>query len=139
MARDILEAESKLRLSNRVQRLMAEAETNPLKDWISVVEGVVDPEICNQFNITAHQKHRILAFYPELNDDIFYGRYNRARRGEMKEGEVFVDVPLVDLTGSRTSLMATQQQQQRQRQQQQKPKQEQNTSPPLVIIAGSIT
>lgn len=103
-ARAVLAAEERLRKSECVQQLMADAETHPLKDWMRVVREVVDPEVCSQFAITAFDKHRILSWFPELTNDIFYGKYNRARRGLLAEGDVFVDVPLCDLEGHRTTI-----------------------------------
>jgi len=123
-ARAILCAEEALRLSPRVQGLMAQAEADPTRDWIGVVREVVDPEICSQFDITPHQKHTLLSWYPSLKPVVHYGRHNRARPSLLQEGDEFIDVPLVDITGRPSSIGSVA---------------PTTTARPTVVVAGSIT
>ncbi len=122
LATRVLEAEEALRKSPRIQQMMADYEADDLKDWIRVVKEVVEPEICAQFNISLQDKRTILAWYPELTDKIFYGKYNRARRGALKEGDAFVPVPLTDVNGEPIVSMFPV-----------------DDTRPVVLIAGSIT
>lgn len=117
-----MEAEEELRLSERIQKLMAEAEAHPLRDWIHVVRTVVDPEICSRFNIKTRDKHTLLTWHPQLSSLVHYGRHNRARPSILKEGDDFIDVPLVNLKGSPSSIGAVS-----------------LSNRPCVVVAGSIT
>lgn len=103
---------------------MAQAEIDPMRDWIRVVREVVDPEICSHFDITLHQKHTLLSWYPELRPLVHYGRHNRARPSLLQEGDDFVDVPLVDFRGRPSSIGAIA---------------PTNTNRPTVVVAGSVT
>lgn len=120
-AREILVAEAELRLSPRIQQLMAEAEKDEVSDWIRVVHEVVEPEICTRFSISLSDKRLLLAHYPELEEVVFYAKYNRARPGLLKEGDGEVDVPMVGWTGGATTLLDC------------------PLDRPLLVLAGSIS
>jgi uncharacterized membrane protein YgcG len=70
-----------------------------------VIRDEVEPALCLEFNVTVSDKRRIFAWYPDLTDSIFYGRFNRARPGLLSVGDAFIDVPLCDLQGNATSVL----------------------------------
>lgn len=127
----MLEEENRQRLSEPVQRLYAQAEESGTYDWMRVTEAL-QAALCKAFGYgidsaeeleTALYELRTAAFrHPELASIPLYVRYNRARDGDLKEGDIIPHIPLLTLDGGPLSLS-----------------QLEEKGRPLVLFAGSIT
>ena len=124
----LLRREDAARRAPETQRLMEEAERRGASDWIEVAtavqrrvareslpagasEGDVDARVAAMRY--AAQRH------PE---SCHWVRFNRARVGDLREGDAAPDVKLWHLDGAATSLLA-----------------DRDLSKPLVVVSGSLS
>ena len=124
----LLQREDAARRAPETQRLMEMAERRGTSDWIEVAtavqrriareslpagasEGDVDARVAAMRY--AAQRH------PEI---CHWVRFNRARVGDLREGNAAPDVKLWHLDGAATSLLA-----------------DRDLSKPLVVISGSLS
>lgn len=127
----MLEEENRQRLSEPVQRLYAQAEESGTYDWMRVTE-VLQAALCKAFGYGIDSPAELERALWELRtganrfDDLrsipLYYRYNRARDGDLKEGDTVPPIPLLTLEGEPLSLS-----------------QLEEKGLPLVVFAGSIT
>lgn len=101
--RAALQREDVLRRSPEAQRRFAEAESSGKTDWMEVAHDL-QVEVLREFGVTDAQigraLHELRTFanrHPEL---ALYVRHNRARRGELREGDECPSVPLAELAGT---------------------------------------
>ena len=124
----LLQHEDAARREPETQRRMEEAERRGTSDWIEVAtavqrrvareslpagasEGDVDARVAAMRY--AAQRH------PEI---CHWVRFNRARVGDLREGDAAPDVSLSRLDGAATSLLA-----------------DRDLSKPLVVVSGSLS
>ena len=124
----LLQREDAARREPETQRRMEEAERRGTSDWIEVAtavqrrvaresllagasEGDVDARVTAMRY--AAQRH------PEC---CHWVRFNRARVGDLREGDAAPDVPLWHLDGAATSLLAGR-----------------DLSKPLIVVSGSLS
>ena len=124
----LLRQEDVARRAPETQRLMEEAERRGTSDWIEVAtavqrrvareslpagasEGDVDARVTAMRY--AAQRH------PEI---CHWVRFNRARVGDLRAGDVAPDVKLWHLGGAATSLLA-----------------DRDLSKPLIVVSGSLS
>ena len=124
----LLRREDAARRAPETQRLMEEAERRGTSDWIEVAtavqrrvareslpagasEGDVDARVAAMRY--AAQRH------PEI---CHWVRFNRARVGDLREGDAAPDCKLWHLDGAATSLLA-----------------DRDPSKPLIVVSGSLS
>ena len=124
----LLRREDAARRAPETQRLMEEAERRGASDWIEVATAVQRrvareslPPGASEGDVDA----RVTAVryaaqrHPEI---CHWVRFNRARVGDLREGNVAPDVKLWHLDGAATSLLA-----------------DRDLSKPLVVVSGSLS
>lgn len=111
----LLRREVELRKSEETQVAMQQAEESVESEWMNVVEDVqhriiqeyrqeCDSSDATLLSITVHDLRQAALRHPEI---AFWVKYNRARRGDLKVGDVAPDVPLYRaVDGESTSLLA---------------------------------
>ena len=111
----LLRREVELRKSEETQEAMQQAEESVESEWMNVVEDVqhriireyrqeCDSSDATLPSITVHDLRQAALRHPEI---AFWVKYNRARRGDLKVGDVAPDVPLCRaVDGESTSLLA---------------------------------
>lgn len=111
----LLRREVELRKSEETLEAMQQAEESVESEWMNVVEDVQhrvlreythehDPSDATFPKITVHDLRQVALRHPEI---AFWVKYNRARRGDLKVGDVAPDVPLFRaLDNESASLLA---------------------------------
>jgi len=108
----MLKREDELRLSDKYQALFA----NPGHNAIHIAAKAQE-EVAEEFGYKGYEVGAIVdviraatAFYPEHKEEIcripHYLKFNRSKKGTFEVGSPLVDVPLVKLDGSMTSLFS---------------------------------
>ena len=124
----LLRREDAARRAPETQRLMEEAERRGASDWIEVATAVQRrvareslPAGASEGDVDARVAALRYAAQrpPEL---CHWVRFNRARVGELREGDAASDVSLSRLDGAATSLLA-----------------DRDLSKPLVVVSGSLS
>lgn len=112
IVKEMLERENELRLSDDVQRKMAEAEESGMSDWMRVAEQV-QKQVAQEFGMSEEKGLEALRTAAwrfsgdkELLSIPVYIKYNRNRRGDLKEGDKAPDVTLQTLEGASVSLLS---------------------------------
>ena len=75
--------EEELRLSPRYQKEMEEAENSPDSEWMDVAKRI-QTRVCDEYGISIAELH---ALARTVQPPPFWIKYNRARDGELKEGD----------------------------------------------------
>lgn len=115
----LLEKEEKMRLSPEVQAKFLRAEEDPeLPDWMEIVlklqEGIIRDFLMEDLGID-RPSERLVAYglsmvrqgstlYPELKAISMQKRHNRAKPCDVSPGQAVVDVLLMRLSGTTTTL-----------------------------------
>lgn len=103
--RAMLEEEERLRLCPETQAKMREVTEQQHKEWLDVVEEI-QIQLVRKFGFGSTPRQEALALhalrtahvtYPEFRALSVYVRNNRARDGDLKEGDTVPDVPLMCL------------------------------------------
>lgn len=125
---ELLRREDAARRAPATQRLMEEAERSGASDWIEVAAAVQRRVARESLAVEASEREvdaRVAAMryaaqrHPEI---CYWVRFNRARVGDLCEGDVAPDVRLWRLDGAATSLLA-----------------DRDEAKPLVVISGSLS
>lgn len=101
--------ENELRVSHEWQERFAAAERRADTDWLECV-AELQLQVVREFGLqddTVNLLRRASQLYPSepfFQEVPLYVRYNRARNGEMGEGEDVPDVEVLNLSGERMSL-----------------------------------
>jgi hypothetical protein len=114
---ELLHREAEARRSPEIQAAMEKAEESVNSEWMEVIEQlqrriVIDYNAtlsggsnCGGTTISVNDLRRAALRHPEV---AFWVKYNRARSGKLRVGEVAPDVPLLHAVDSReTTLLAT--------------------------------
>jgi len=95
-----MEAEDKLRASDRYQNMYSEKEQ---LDWYRVVTKKIQLEALSSQNLDEsylfdlNSARQLYQNDPEVNKLTVYMRHDRSTRGHLREGDDAPDVPLLDL------------------------------------------
>jgi hypothetical protein len=132
LQKQILHYENDLRLSQSQQELYRKVETNPYLDWMdvtAVLQEAIVMDFCGDTlsPLELEQGLNVIrsATHPDMKDISLYRKYNRARMGELKNGDFIINVPLVTIHGQKTDLLSF--------------VQKQPNTKPLFVISGSIS
>jgi hypothetical protein len=113
---ELLHREAEARRSHEIQAAMEKAEESVNSEWMDVIEQL-QRRIVLEYNatlsngnnsggtISVNNLRRAALRHPWV---AFWVKYNRARSGKLRVGEVAPDVPLLHaVNGSETTLLAT--------------------------------
>ncbi len=111
--RDLLEKENAARLSAETQAAYAAAEAgaSDKQDWMAVTDAL-QRRLLRAAGVPPLQEAAALRCfraathtYPALASIPIYRRFQRARAGNLSAGDAAPDVPMLTLTGERTTLL----------------------------------
>lgn len=115
--RKMLIKENELRLSKEVQAIYADYNQHPEKgDWINYTHQL-QADLIRSFGYGTksddelqwclHQLRTATTVYPDLAEIPLYVRYNRAKRGNLRQGDLAPDIRLHEYQGNcrETSLL----------------------------------
>ena len=125
----MLHREVELRKAEETQQAFERAEESVDSEWMEVVSKLQYQVVAEFFDqcseeeqawLSVHELRLAAQRHPEI---CFWVEFNRARRGDLRVGDVAPDVSLVDaLSGSETSLLRQTKQ-----------------GKPCVVVAGSLS
>jgi hypothetical protein len=103
--------ENDLRLSAEYQQRYLEAEqsSSSTHSWLNITDEL-QRQIIREFQLDDDMEEALLCLrcattiYPDLKCIPLYVRYNRARDGDLKIGDVTPDVPVIKLNGEESHL-----------------------------------
>jgi len=110
--RKMLEREDELRLSKKYQDLFADPGHNAIH-----IAAKAQEQVAEEFGYNGADIPQIIdvlraapAFFPEQKDQIcripHYLKFNRSSKGTLEVGSSIIDVPLIQLNGSGTTLFS---------------------------------
>eukprot|EP01112_Ceratiomyxa_fruticulosa_P012532 TRINITY_DN3471_c0_g1_i2.p1 TRINITY_DN3471_c0_g1~~TRINITY_DN3471_c0_g1_i2.p1 ORF type:complete len:232 (+),score=61.42 TRINITY_DN3471_c0_g1_i2:323-1018(+) len=109
LVKKMLLRENELRLSPEIQAEYEQAEQSSTTSWLRVTDAL-QRRIVTEFHLEEEMEEALTCFrcatqiYPDLKDIPLYVVNNRARNGELKEGDVIPDVPVYSLDGKKYTL-----------------------------------
>lgn len=101
--------ENELRLSVEYQQRYADAEKDSSLSWLDVTDQL-QRQVIQEFQLDEEMEQALFSLrcatqiYPDLKDIPLYVRHNRARNGDLQEGQLAPNVPIVQLTGEEGQL-----------------------------------
>lgn len=107
----MLRREAELRVSSEIQEAIEKAERSANSEWMDVID-MLQRSIVREFN--ANQKKGCILHLQDLREAAlrfpeiaFWVKYNRARQGALRAGDIAPDVPLCRAQdGRETTLLA---------------------------------
>jgi len=109
LVKKMLLRENELRLSPEIQAEYEEAEKTNSTSWLQVTDRL-QRRIVTEFRLEEEMEEALTCFrcstqiYPDLKDIPLYVVNNRARDGELKEGDCIPNVPVYTVDGIKLSL-----------------------------------
>jgi hypothetical protein len=125
----MLRRENELRLSEETQEKYAAAEASTDTDWLAVTEAL-QKQVVMEFGYDDSMEDALYCLRcasqlypndPAMKEIPLYVKYNRARDGQLKEGDEAPNTVAVDLNGTSCKLLDC----------------VADTNKPLVVVAGS--
>ncbi|CAF3755235.1 unnamed protein product [Rotaria magnacalcarata] len=101
--------ENELRLSNEYQKRYCEAEQSSSSSWLDITDEL-QRQVIREFNLEDEMHEALLCLrcatqiYPDLQSIPLYVKYNRARDGDLRIGDIVPNVPVVQLDGQDSQL-----------------------------------
>lgn len=103
--------ENELRRSSEYQQRYQDIESDRMStsSWLNVTDEL-QRQVIREFQLDDDMEEALnclrcaTQIYPELSSIPLYVRHNRARDGDLKEGEMVPDVPVVQLDNKETTL-----------------------------------
>ena len=101
--------ENELRLSAEYQQRYAEAENSSSSSWLDVTDQL-QRQVIEEFQLDEEMEQALFSLrcatqiYPDLKDIPLYVQHNRARNGDLQEGQLAPNVPIVQMNGEEGQL-----------------------------------
>lgn len=101
--------ENELRLSDEYQKEYCQAEKTSYSSWLDVTDRL-QRQVIKEFNLDDDMEDALLCLrcatqiYPDLHDIPIYVKYNRARDGNLQEGDIVPNIPVIQINGKENQL-----------------------------------